>query len=229
MEKNNFLSVILVSIIGSLLLFSCAPSRFVKPLNKGEKNIGATFGGEMIEFGNAVIPVPLTSIAGGYGIDSSLTIFGGLHTTALYFGNLQLDAGCTKRLYQSANQNINISASPVLNFIADLNDPVIRLWPQLDVNVYGFFNDEKKHYAYLGVSNWFEPASKRANDQPVIQHWIVNPQMGAVFALKKHWQLTTEIKLLAPNQPNTYSFVPWKSLLGSYGATAVFFGISKTF
>jgi hypothetical protein len=208
-------------------VFSCAPSRYVKPLNKGEKNIGFTFGGELIEFGNSTIPLPLTSIAGGYGIDSSLTVFTGLHTTSLYFNNLQLDIGCTKNVYASKNGKTNISVSPVINFITDFDSPTTRLWPQLDINAYRFFGT-KNHYAYLGFSNWFELANTRANEQPVSQHWIYNPQMGVVFNLKKNWILTTEIKLLAPNKENTYSFIPWKSMAGNYGATGIFLGISKT-
>ena len=37
--------------------------------------------------------MPLTSVEVGYGLDTNLTVFGALHTTAAYFGNLQLDAG----------------------------------------------------------------------------------------------------------------------------------------
>ena len=224
--KNNTY-LILLSLF-AFSIFSCAPSRYVKPLDKGEKNIGFTFGGELIEYGSGTIPLPLTSVVGGYGLDSTLTLFAGLHTTSLYFNNLQLDLGCTKRIFTNTTGDFNVSATPVINFITDFDSPTTRLWPQLDINAYGFFG-EKNHYAYLGISNWFELASKRANDQPVAQHWIFNPQFGAVFNLKNNWQLTTEIKLLAPNQQNTYSFIPWKSMLGNYGATGLFLGISKTF
>ncbi|HCQ29028.1 MAG TPA: hypothetical protein DIU39_02005 [Flavobacteriales bacterium] len=225
--KNNLFVFIQIGLL-AFTLDSCAPSRYVKPLEKGEKNIGFTFGGEMIEYGSGTIPLPLTSVVGGFGIDTGLTLFTGLHTTSLYFNNLQLDIGCTKNVYASKNGKTNISVSPVINFITDFDSPTTRLWPQLDINAYRFFG-KKNHYAYLGISNWFELANKRANDQPIAQHWIFNPQMGTVFNLKNHWQFTAEIKLLAPNQENTYSFIPWKSMLGNYGATAVFIGISKTF
>ncbi|RMG78145.1 MAG: hypothetical protein D6707_10360 [Bacteroidetes bacterium] len=211
-----------------LWLSACAPSRFVEPLQEKQSAVGFSFGGELIDYGGMTIPLPLTSFSYGYGIDSTLTAFGGLHTTALYFNNLQLDLGVTKKIYQGKKYVPSISLSPALNIIKDLNDPILKIWPQIDVNAYWYLG-KKQSYIYAGVSNWFELAKYRANEQPQIQRWIYNPQTGIVWkAWEKMW-FNAEIKFLAPNQSNQYSFIPWKSALGTRGATGIFIGLTKTF
>jgi hypothetical protein len=65
-------------IIYGLLLFifgaqSCAPSRIVKPLEKGEQSLTANLGGPLIKFGSAPIPIPLTSVMYARGISNKTT------------------------------------------------------------------------------------------------------------------------------------------------------------
>ena len=79
------------------LVISCAPARFVEPLQKKELAIGGNFGGPVISQG-LTIPIPLSAIEVGYGLDTNFTIHGGIHTTAMLFGNLQMDAGLTYKL-----------------------------------------------------------------------------------------------------------------------------------
>ena len=120
MKKYVFISFV------TLLIMSCAPSRFVEPLNKGDLSVGANFGGAVIEFAGAPIPLPLTSVEVGYGIDTNLTLHGGWHTTAAFFGNAQIDAGVT---YQFLDQNKyipNVSVSPAFNFIYNFDDQSAR-------------------------------------------------------------------------------------------------------
>ena len=38
--------------------YSCAPSRIIKPLNKGEKAVSINAGGPLIGFAGTKIPVP---------------------------------------------------------------------------------------------------------------------------------------------------------------------------
>ena len=100
-----------------VFLYSCAPSRFVKPLKKNEKALNLSLGGELIRFGNAVIPVPFTSIVYGQGITDKTTVFGSIHTTSALFGNFQTDVGVVQQLYKNDSLKIGITISPALNFI----------------------------------------------------------------------------------------------------------------
>ncbi len=221
--------IIFISLLGLLYFSACAPSRFVEPLKKKQLAVGANLGGPVIDFTKKPIPVPLSAIAIGYGLDTNLTIHGGVHTTALMFGNLQVDAGVT---YKFLNQNgfvPNLSASPSLNYIQSFSEGVFKLWPQLDLNAYWNYG-KKNNYFYAGFNNMFELSKTMALNQPQKQRWLFNPQIGHVLKGKnQHFQFVTEFKFLVLNQENTYSFVPWKSVFGKYGATGFYLGFRYLF
>lgn len=212
----------------SIILSSCTSSRFVEPLKKGEKVLALDVGGPTIGFGGAVIPIPLSSVVYGHGIDSNLTVFGSLHITSLLFGNLQTDIGATYRFYKSNNDFIpSFSTSLNGNAIYDMNDSKFKFWPQLDINAYWNFG-KRKHYAYLGIQNWWELAEVRSQDRSQLDRWLVNPQLGVVFKSNK-WFYSIETKFLAPSHNNEYAFVPYFSLLGAQGAQGIYLGVGYKF
>lgn len=202
---------------------ACAPSRFVEPLEKNEISIGGTFGGPVIDLGLS-IPMPVTTIEVGYGLDTNLTIFGGLHTTAALFGNIQLDAGVSYQFLEQKSVIPNISVTPGFNFIYNFENKSTKFWPLLDLNAFWNYG-KRSSYFYIGVNNYFELSKTMALDQEQLSPWLFSPQFGHVFkGEQENWQLTTEFKLMAPNLDNSTAFVPYKSLLGSRGATAFFLG-----
>jgi len=209
----------------TLLLFaSCAPARFVEPLQKKEIAVGANFGGPVISQG-ATIPIPLTALEVGYGLDTNFTIHGGLHTSALLFGNLQIDAGLTYKLFDQKKYVPNISVNPGFNFIYNFENKVSKFWPTLDVNAYWNYG-KRNSYLYFGFNNMFELSKTMAHEQKQKQRWLFSPQIGHVLKTKKeNWQFTAELKFLALNQDNSYAFLPYKSLTGSYGATGFYLGL----
>ena len=79
--QYKFMHKYLLPILALFTLFSCAPARFVKPLADGGHAVNVAVGGPLFEFGNLVIPMPLLSAAYGYGVDSTLTAFGGVNIT----------------------------------------------------------------------------------------------------------------------------------------------------
>ena len=208
------------------LFFACAPSRFVEPIEKDKIAVGANFGGQLLDFG-ATIPVPLSAIYCGYGLDTNLTVFGSLHTTALYFSNFQIDFGATYGFYNSKSSYIpSLSASGNGNFIWDINDSKVRFWPQIDANAYWNYG-KNHHYSYLGMSNWFELDPKRSYDRPSISPWVFNLQLGTVIK-HKSWQFQAEYKWLAPGYSSKDAFVPYLGI-GGQGATGIYLGVSKLF
>lgn len=222
-----------IFIIASGLFFgwlqSCAHSRFVEPLDKGELSVGGDFGGPIIDYSGTPIPIPLTSVEVGYGVDTHLTAYGGLHTTALIFNNFQMDAGVTYQFIEQNKYVPNVSVSPGFNYVHDFNDKINKFWPVLDVNAFWNYG-QRKNYFYLGFNNMFELSKTMANGQEQIQPWVWSPQIGHTLKSKsEHWQFTSEIKFLAPNQSNAYAFVPYTSLTGSHGATGVYLGLRYIF
>ncbi len=71
--KTNLVWHAIALLLLSVYCTSCAPSRFVKPLAKGEQAINVAVGGPVITYSNLPVPLPLLSATYGYGIDSSLT------------------------------------------------------------------------------------------------------------------------------------------------------------
>ncbi len=212
---------ILVPLLVILVISSCAPTRVIKPLPKGEKTVGATFGGPLINFAGAIIPIPYTSAWGAYGIDSSTTAWAGLHTTSLAFADFQLDFGFTKNVYTSKSSYIpNISLTPALNFMHSFRDAEGRLYPELDIN---FYWDKPKHLYYLTFSNWFILSSEKAHGEKITQHWVPTINTGIMFKRPKTtYQL--ELRYLAPFNKN-YSVVEYFSPMGT-GALGIYFGVN---
>ena len=64
--------VLLHIVFISFLITGCSSTRFVEPLEKDQLSIGAGFGGPTIEFAGAPIPLPLTSIEVGYGLEGAI-------------------------------------------------------------------------------------------------------------------------------------------------------------
>ncbi len=219
MKKNYYWVILLLF----TFIQSCAPSRFVEPLEKNEISVGGTFGGPVIDFGGP-IPMPITTVEVGYGLDTNLTVFGALHTSAAIFGNAQIDAGASYKFLDQKNLIPNLSVAPGFNFIFNFENRIAKFWPKLDLNAFWNYG-QRTNYFYVGVNNYFELSKTMALDQEQISPWLFSPQFGHVFKGKQeNWQLTTEFKLMGPNLDNSTAFVPYKSLLGSNGATAFFVG-----
>ena len=224
--KNYF---IIISCVFTLLIAnnSCSSSRFVEPLEKKQHAIGINLGGPLINFGGTIIPTPMSSIVYGYGLDSNLTLFGGLHTTSLIFNNFHSDFGVT---YQFINQNKytpSLSGSFNNTIVTSLRTGTTRYWPQVDLNGYWNFS-KRNHFWYVGLSNWFELRSKRAHDLEQIKRWLPNPQAGVTLKTKT-FQFNLEYKLLAVGISSNDVFVPYQSLSNNKGAMGLYLGITKTF
>ncbi len=213
-----------IAAITLIILFfaSCAPTRIVKPIPQGERQVGASFGGPLIHFAGAVIPIPYTSVWGAYGLDSLTTAWVSLHTTSLAFADLQTDFGFTRNLYASKNKYVpSISISPVINFMHAFRDAQSRIYPELDLNFY--WETPKKLY-YVTSANWFVINSFRAHNEPQPQHWI--PTVNAGIFLNKNGKFNYQIELryLAPFNKNN-SVVEYFSP-ASTGALGIYFGIT---
>ncbi len=206
-----------------VVMFSqCAPARFVKPLDKGKTQVSATLGGPLILFSGTTIPMPLTSVAVGHGFKNDLTGFAGLHTTALAFGVLQTDIGVVKQIHQQNKWIPGITVSPVANLMIDKWAGKFTFLPQVDANAYWMYS-AKKHYAYVGLSNWFDLNSKRSQGDAQTRHWLPLIQAGNTFNTKK-WAYTIELKYAS--KINNPVIVDYQGF-GPGTALGAYIGVSK--
>jgi len=213
----------------AIFIVGCAPTRFVEPLKEKEVAVGANLGGPLLDFYGKTIPVPLSSIYAGYGIDSSKTVWAGIHTTSMLFGNLQIDLGGTIKLLNQDKYIPNVSISPAVQFTTDLDTSITRFWPNIGANAYWNYG-KRNNYFYIGLDNWFVLSSTRSYGEPSFARWVWNPQIGHTIKSKNGlWNYTLEWKWLAPNFDHKYSFVPYANTFGSTkGASAIYFSLTRT-
>ncbi|MCC7050402.1 MAG: hypothetical protein IT239_01305 [Bacteroidia bacterium] len=222
--KTNCINKILCGLV--LILASCSPSQFVKPLAKKEQAVNASFGGPMIANLGAPIPIPFINVNYGYGIDSATTLWGGLNLTSALFGNFQTQLGATRALINNQGAVPGVAATVSTNIIYR-NTKAFNFYPQLDINAWWSFGKEKQHYFYTGLSNWFEVKATRAHNEPQLYNWFLIPQAGVRFK-KNSWSYFLETKLIAPNVSNRDIVVNYVSPVKNHGAFGVYLGISKT-
>ncbi|GIV27947.1 MAG: hypothetical protein KatS3mg027_1761 [Bacteroidia bacterium] len=211
--RNILLSFLLIFII------SCAPSRFVKPLQKNEQTLSLSFGGPLINFNKIPMPIPLSTLCYAYGITNQTTSFGSIHTTSLLFGNFQTDLGIVQSLRK--NDSIwGISISPAFQIIYNFrNKTGFKIWPSLEANVY-YKLPNSTNYLYLGNSNWMEFSKYKAHGEK--QNTLVLPDIHLGWLTNsKKWNHQIEIKYIAPGINNLPNVVPYiginhKGTLGIY-------------
>lgn len=206
--------------------YSCSSSRFIEPLEKKQHAIGVNLGGPLINFSGLIIPTPMSSLVYGYGLDSNLTIFSGIHTTSLVFNNIHADFGISRKFLDQKKYTPSLSGSLNNTIVTSLRTGATRYWPQIDLNGYWNFT-KKNHYWYIGVANWFELRKKRAHDLEQFKRWLPTPQMGITFK-SNTFQFNIEYKILAAGLNSNDVFVPYQSLSNGKGAMGLYFGITKT-
>lgn len=220
--KNNYILIFVVI----LILYSCAPSRFVKPLEKDQFAVTGNLGGPLIGFAGTTIPIPFTSLGAGYGISDHTTAFGNLHTTALAFGVVQVDAGLLHSFVSPKGIIPGISASAAANVMMDVFENNLKFFPQLDANAYWDYG-RRNNFFYVGTSNWFDLASTRAHGEAQPQNWIFNLQAGHTF-VRPRWNIALEAKYLAPFHSNQNVVVDYAAF-GQHGAMGAYLAIIRKF
>lgn len=225
MNPVNIIKFILSTILLSLLSY-CAPSRYVKPLAKKQSAVTFSFGGPLIKFAGAPIPIPFSTLGYGYGITENLTVYGNLHTTSLLFANAQADIGATFNIYKKENL-FGITASPALQLVYNVrNSTGARLWPTIDLNSY-FHLNKKPSYLYGGISTWFELSGMKAHQETQQRHVLPNLQVGYVI-VKTKWQHQFEIKYLGLGVANLPGVVDYIGISGK-GSIGVYYSLVRKF
>ena len=225
----NYIKIIIIVLSLHLIVFACAPSRFVNTLPKGETQIGCTLGGPMQNIFGLTIPTPYSSLVVGHGLRDDITIYGGIHTTAMVFNTFQTDIGVTKRLYQSDSSNLwkpDLSGSLSLNSLIELKDGVYDLFPQIDFNAVWKYGHKKSHYFYLGASNWFDLNKYKAHGETQKNTLIFNPHIGNTWQ-KNKWTFTLEYKVLGLMESNQNVVVNYAKWHGKKSVPGIFIGLSK--
>lgn len=229
---------LLFLVSGLVFLWSCAPARFVEPLQKGQQVLTGHFGGPIAKVpGIGAIPIPFTSIGYGRGLSNQTTIMGALQTTSLAFGVGQVELGVSQRLWN--NDRMGLSGQLNTNILIDFYTGANRIWPQLDANYYYKYGRQWRpeqlelskvyhrnyNFVYAGISNWFDFYRVESQGRPNEQLWIPSLQFGHQW-IRPKWSYQAELKILAPLESNENIVVSYPSLLQNRGALGLYFGIA---
>lgn len=213
-----------VACVGAMLqMTACSTTRIVKPLDAKQAAIGADFGGALIDFGGMVIPLPFTSVTAAYGVDSTSTIFGSVHTTSLAFGVVQLEGGAVINVLRRSRNGFNVSVSPVLNSMISTYTGEARFYPELVANAHWTYGKHRRNFMYASVASWFDfyrtGAYGRVNTETVLPTFA----LGHTFVTpKRKMRYTLEARWLAPFTNNQNTVVGYNSF-GNQGALGVYF------
>jgi hypothetical protein len=216
---------ILITLI-LVFVFGCAPTHFVKPLDKKQSAVNVSLGGPLIKYNELTIPIPFVTTTYGYGIDSSLTGFASANVTSALYGNLQMDIGATKLLTRQVGIFPAISISPLLNVIYR-NKETKKLYPQLDINSY-WECGRNKNLVYVGIDNWFELSKKKAYEMKQKNHWFFSPMIGYTL-VRNRYCINIEAKVIAPNKSNEKLVVEYQTPFNNSGAFGVYVGYTRKF
>ena len=207
------------------LFSSCSTTRLVKPLEKKQWAAGFDFGGPLIDFAGAKIPIPFTSFTGAYGIDTGFTAFGSLHTTALAAGVFQLELGVVKDILpKREGRKFNISVAGITHFMARQE---FRFYPEIDINAYWQYSQKRKNFAYFSVANWFDFTRFGAHGVRNQELYIPNFGVGHTFVTKK-MRYSLEARWLAPFSSNQNIVVGFNGI-GQQGAVGIYFSMYRSF
>lgn len=225
------LKFLFITLLLGLLIQSCAPSRFVQPLEHNENAVCVSAGGPMFSNLGFPIPMPMSAITYGRGITPKVTTFTSVHITSLAYRTPLLELGV---LYGIRDYNKyespyipGVSVTGMGNFAFSFRGGGAKFWPQLDLNAYWNLFD-RNDLLYVGLSNWFEIQQNRAFGEPQPQAWIWSPQVGYGYRFGKY-MANLELKAVAPNISNQDITVDYLKPFGNSGTLGVYLGISRRF
>lgn len=210
-----------------LVLSACNSTRIVKPLAKKQVAVGLDFGGPIMDFAGTKIPVPFSSIAVGYGIDSNLTAFGGVNITSAIFGTIQWDLGILGEVIRPQKGYIpGLSIGASTQMMVDVFEANFRLYPVVDVNLYWNYLPKYQHYFYVNWGSWFDfwdRTQGRANSKVYYPSF----SLGHTFENKK-MRYTIEGKYITPGIENGGTPVKFNGV-GGQGAWGVYLSVTRKF
>ncbi len=207
-----------------IVLASCNTTRVIKPLEKGEKQIGASFGGPGIIYAGVPLPLPMTSISYAQGLDTGLTLAAGLHTSALLFGDAEVDLSLGIKVYASKSERFGLTASPGVHLLYGFRGNDFRAYPQLE-GIGWWQYGEKNHLLYGGLGTWIELVREKAHGEVQDNELMPYLTLGHQFAGEK-WQWQAEARYIGFNYSNDNIVVDY---IGPFpnGTTGLYVGVTR--
>ena len=228
---NRFIVILFVFVCAS-----CAPTRYVVPLNKREKSVSASYGGPIFKEDGIPMPLPLVNITYAKGKTNSLTYFGGLQLSPLLNGYFAGEIGALKEWKWWSKRKLGITTNFVANAVYEAYSG-FHFFPQFDANLYWHFKSDPhyfcdcpgdpkwKMFVYTGFQTHYNLVSNYIFTDPFKDDVMFSPHAGYSFGTDS-WRLSTEVKWIQPWVDNT-SHKPeiWNPMMptGTFGGFITFY------
>lgn len=210
--KRLFPAVYLVTMLG---IVGCGVSQPMQPVNEGETEIIASFGGPVIPLDGFAVPAPYLNVGAVYGAASNFSLFGNAHLTAALFKDLGVDAGLVTTVAEEEGLLPEINLNGRVYFFWDVvRSNNKRLFPLVTVTAHYTIAERKR--LYVGADNLVQLHRPE---------YFISPLAGYLFPLSDRMFAQLELKWLAANKETRHGIFEGTTSLGGKGGIGLFFGI----
>ena len=211
-----------------LLVFAlaCSTIHGVKPVGKGNVEVGVSLGGPIVEVYGAPIPLPLSTIGATVGVTDTVNIHAAFHpTAAALMGIGELDLGGSWQFLAPRGAVPRLMGD--LTLVGAYGDQSegspeggFRLFVQPSVMASWDWGKKKQHTFYTGPTVFIEPAPTFH----ALGAWAVGERWG--LGARAH--LDTELKWIAP-YASSYNLVTHYYSPAAMGAISFQLGFGYVF
>jgi hypothetical protein len=192
----------------------CAHTHQVRPLGKGNATVNASLGGPLAGVFDIVLPTPIFSVGGAYGVTDNVEVLGHFDVTAAAFGSFHYDMGAAWHPMISEG-----GPKPTLTFGGGAHvlasGESVLVAPVLDFA--SAWRLGRGHLIYIGLDAAV-PIRERAT-------LIAGPYVGAEARLGKRVGLALEVKYFSPWYDTKPNAPTWISP-GGYGFISALLGVN---
>lgn len=209
----HFLSILIAVALGT----GCAHTHQVRPLGKGNAAVHASVGGPMVGVFDIVLPVPIFSAGGSYGVTDNLEVLGHFDMTAAAFGSVHYDMGLA---WHPIVNEYGVKPTLTLGGGAHVLAARESVLVAPTLNFVSAWRLARRHMIYIGVDT-FLPIREQVR-------FVAGPLLGAELRLGKRVGLALEAKYFAPWYDTNPNPPEWFSP-GGFGYISALLGANVYF
>lgn len=202
-----------------ILASSCAPTKIVKPLDKGQWQIGGTVGRPQINDGS----LPILGAYAAKGVSENRTVYGGVQISSALLGSAHVEGGQVKFWREQNGLQPALSWSTGAQALMSTRDYAFRIYPETGVNAYWH---RGPHILNASANTWIDPTwflTDYGRGQ------ILAPSFSAGYRFRYRWiEAQVEYKILNPTREILVPQADVPNTLG-LGARGIYWGVALNF
>lgn len=209
MQSLKFASILLLTLGAST---GCTHTHQVRPLGKGNASVHASLGGPLVRLFDTVLPIPIVSVGGAYGVTERVEVLGHVDLMGAAFGSFHYDMGVAWHpMVSDQGFKPTLTLGAGAHVLATSESVLVAP----TANVASAWRLARKHLVYVGLD-----AALPMRDSAT---FVAGPLLGAELRLGKRFGLALETKYLAPWYDTKPNPPKWVSP-GGFGFVSVLLG-----